>query len=51
VQTRAARIEDQQFSNQSTTFRLLIGYRFRETGVLKESVWDLPKKVFARTTD
>jgi hypothetical protein len=50
VQTRAARIEDQQFSNQSTTFRMLVGYRFRETGVLKKSVWDFPRRLFTRTT-
>jgi hypothetical protein len=35
------RFEDVQFSNNNSTFKILIGYRFKESGVLKKRVWDL----------
>jgi hypothetical protein len=47
-QSRTVRFEDIQFTNASTTFRLLVGYRFKEFGVLKRSAGDLPKKLFAK---
>jgi hypothetical protein len=34
------RFEDVQFSNNNGTFKILIGYRFREFGFLKKRVWD-----------
>lgn len=33
------------FTNSSNAFRMLVGYRFREFGVLRKSVWDIPKRV------
>ena len=41
VQIRNVEIESIRFSSTSSTFRLLFGYRFAETGFLKKSVWDL----------
>jgi hypothetical protein len=41
TQTRSARFEDIQFSNSSSTYRLLFGFRFQEAGILKKSVWSL----------
>ncbi len=41
AQTRNARFEDIQFSNSSSTYRLLFGFRFTEVGILKKSVWSL----------
>jgi hypothetical protein len=35
------RFEDVQFSSNNATFKILMGYRFRETGILKKKVWDL----------
>lgn len=46
-QSRIVRIEDMRFTNSSSTFRLLIGFRFREFGVLRKSVWDFPKELFS----
>lgn len=43
TQSRGVRFEDIRFTNSSSTFRLLFGYRFREVGVLKKSVWDIPR--------
>jgi hypothetical protein len=45
MQSRAVRFEDVQVSSSTSTFRFLIGYRFREFGVLKKSIWDLPKEL------
>lgn len=42
-QSRAARFENIQFESASTTFRLLVGYRFKEFGILKKNVGDLTK--------
>lgn len=44
-QTRAVRFEDIYFTNSSNTFRILVGMRFNEFGILKKSVWDIPKKI------
>ena len=35
------KFEDVQFSNNNGIFKILIGYRFRESGLLKKRVWDL----------
>jgi hypothetical protein len=40
------KFEDLRFSNNNGSFKILIGYRFREFGFLKKRVWDLiPVKV------
>lgn len=39
-QTRNLRFEQVNFSNEITTFRLMIGYRFKEMGILKKRVLD-----------
>ncbi len=39
-QTRSLRFEQVSFSNEVTTFRLMIGYRFKEIGILKKRVRD-----------
>lgn len=44
-QSRMAKFSDIRFTNSTSSFRLLVGYRFREVGVLKRSVWDLPKEL------
>lgn len=43
--SRMVKFEDIQFTNSNNTLRLLIGYRFREFGFLRKSVWDLPKEL------
>lgn len=43
-QARRVKFEDVEFSNASNTFRFLFGYRFREFGILKKSIWNLPKE-------
>jgi hypothetical protein len=35
------KFEDVQFSNSNATFKILVGYRFLESGILKKRVWDL----------
>lgn len=45
-QGSTVRFEDIEFSNNNSTFKILMGYRFREFGFLKKRVWDiLPFKV------
>jgi hypothetical protein len=39
-QTRNLRFEQVSFSNEITTFRLMIGYRFKEMGILKKKAFD-----------
>jgi hypothetical protein len=41
-QARNVEFEGIRFTNSSSTFRLLVGYRFKEFGILKKSVRDLP---------
>jgi hypothetical protein len=45
AQSRVVTFGNLHFSNSSNTFRLLVGYRFRETRFLKPSVWDIPRKL------
>lgn len=35
------KFEDVQFSNNNGSFKMLMGYRFGEKGILKKRVWDL----------
>jgi hypothetical protein len=35
------KFEDVRFSNNNGSFKILIGYRFGEVGILKKRVWDL----------
>lgn len=44
-QARTVKFEEVQFTNSSSTVRLLVGYRFREFGILKKSVWDYSKQL------
>lgn len=41
-QSRMVKFDDFRFTSNSSTFRLLVGYRFREFGILKKNVADLP---------
>jgi hypothetical protein len=40
IQSRAVAFEDIRFENASSTFKILIGYRFKEKGLLKKRAWD-----------
>ncbi len=40
TQSRVVKFEDIRFENASNTFRILIGYRFQEVGILKKRAWD-----------
>jgi hypothetical protein len=44
-QSRTVRVDELRFTNNSSTFRLLFGFRFREFGVLKKSAADLPREL------
>src|SRR5690606_5740256 len=44
-QSRTVRFDDLRFTNNSSTFRLLMGFRFREFGILKKSAADLPREL------
>lgn len=35
------RFDDVTFSSNNGVFKILVGYRFRESGILKRSVWDM----------
>lgn len=41
AQTREVRFEDIKFTNASSALRLLVGYRFREKGILKKRAKDI----------
>ena len=45
-QGRSAKFETVQFSSTTSTFKILIGYRFHEFGILKKRLVDLPKELF-----
>jgi hypothetical protein len=40
-QGSVVKFQDVQFSNNNATFKILMGYRFVETGILKKRIWDL----------
>ncbi|MCD9014272.1 DUF4421 domain-containing protein [Parachryseolinea silvisoli] len=44
-QNRSAKFDDVQLVSTSGTFKILIGYRFREFGILKKRISDLPKEL------
>ncbi|QOI97437.1 MAG: DUF4421 family protein [Flammeovirgaceae bacterium] len=41
AQTRIVKFEEVRVSNSTNLFKLLVGYRFREFGILKKRVWDV----------
>jgi hypothetical protein len=44
-QGRTARFDNLELVNSNSTFKVLIGYRFGETGVLEKRVWDIPRQL------
>jgi hypothetical protein len=44
-QGRNAKFDDVQFSNSQSSFKILFGFRFRESGILKKRFSDLPKSL------
>lgn len=44
-QTRNAKFETLEVTSSFGTFKMLIGYRFREFGVLKKRIWDFPAEL------
>jgi hypothetical protein len=42
-QGRNAHFENLRLSSTNSSFRVVVGYRFTETGVLKKRFWDLPQ--------
>lgn len=44
-QGRNSKFGNVQFSNTQSAFKILFGFRFRETGILKKRVWDIPKQI------
>ncbi|HEY9045788.1 MAG TPA: DUF4421 family protein [Ohtaekwangia sp.] len=47
AQGKSAKFDNAQIVGSNTTFKMLIGYRFREVGFLKKRVWDLPKALMS----
>ncbi|HEY3404208.1 MAG TPA: DUF4421 family protein [Ohtaekwangia sp.] len=45
-QSRTTKFDNVEVVSSSGAFKILIGYRFREFGVLKKRVWDIPKALF-----
>lgn len=39
-QGNTIRFDDASFSNNNSVFKILVGYRFKEFGILKKRVWD-----------
>lgn len=42
---RNVKFEDVQMTNSQSSFKILFGMRFRESGILKKKIWDLPKTI------
>lgn len=40
-QGSSIKFDDVNFSNNNSVFKILIGYRFNESGILKKRVWDM----------
>ncbi len=38
----STRFNDVELTNSNSTFKILVGYRFNEWGILKKRVWDIP---------
>jgi len=45
-QSRSIKFEDLQFTSSNATFKLLVGYRFKERGFLRWRAADLPNLIF-----
>jgi len=45
-QGRSAKFEDVMLNSSNTSFKILFGYRFKEVGILKKRIWDIPKALF-----
>jgi hypothetical protein len=43
---RSAKFEEVQLTSSNSSFKILVGYRFQEFGILKKRVWDIPKNLF-----
>lgn len=41
AQTRIVKFEEVRVSNSTNLFKILVGYRFKEFGLLKKRVWDI----------
>jgi hypothetical protein len=41
AQARNLKFEQLEFTSTNTTFKMVIGYRFKEFGILKYRAWDL----------
>lgn len=44
-QSRTVKFDNLRFTSNTSTFRLLVGFRFREFGILKKNVADLPAEL------
>jgi hypothetical protein len=40
-----AKFENLELSSSNSTFKVLVGYRFREVGFLQKRVWDIPERM------
>lgn len=45
-QGRSAKFDNVEMVSTSGIFKVMIGYRFLEFGILKKRVWDIPKELF-----
>jgi hypothetical protein len=41
AQTRIVKFDDVRVSNSTNLFKVLVGYRFKEFGILKKRIWDI----------
>ena len=46
TQSRTGKFEEAMISSSNTSFKMMIGYRIKEFGVLKKRIWDIPKAIF-----
>lgn len=44
-QARTAKFENLEVTSSFGTFKILVGYRFREFGILKKRIWDFPAEL------
>lgn len=43
-QGRTAEFDHLELTSSNSTFKILFGYRFREFGILKKRIWDIPRE-------
>jgi hypothetical protein len=43
---RSTKFENLELSGSNSSFKILMGYRFTETGFLKKRIWDIPQALF-----